>query len=70
MLILLRYGRRKVWLAGGAALVTVSFYFVFSGCHQCHEFFSNRGVLADVLYCSFLTAIFNVGWAAVQVETP
>jgi Na+/melibiose symporter-like transporter len=62
-----KYGRRKTWLAAGATLVSFSFYFVFSGCHPCHQYFRNMGVLADVLYCSALTAIFNVGWAAVQV---
>jgi Na+/melibiose symporter-like transporter len=66
--IAFRYGRRKTWVAIGAIIVSVTFYFVFSGCGKCQRFFRSEGTVWDVLYGAFLTGSFNVGWAAIQVK--
>lgn len=60
-----RFGRRKTWLAGGALIVNVAFFFVFSDCYLCHLV---PGRWFRVVYWSFLAATFNFGWAAVQVS--
>ncbi|KAF4323931.1 hypothetical protein BBO99_00002350 [Phytophthora kernoviae] len=60
-------GRRKTWLAGGALLVVLCFFFVFAACAP--EWFStapSRTVL--LVYYSTAASIFNIGWAAVQVS--
>ncbi|TYZ65243.1 hypothetical protein PybrP1_012339 [[Pythium] brassicae (nom. inval.)] len=61
------FGRRKTWLAGGALLVVVCFYFVFAACAP--RWFTNspsRVVL--VVYYAVAASLFNFGWAAVQVS--
>lgn len=60
-------GRRKTWLAAGALLVVVCFFFVFA--ESAPHWFSphpSRGVLVG--YYSAAASLFNVGWAAVQVS--
>ena len=57
-------GRRKLWHAGGTALVLVNFgLVVFSGLQP---FAGDDG--ATAAYLGTGAALFNVGWAAVQVS--
>ena len=60
----LGFGRRKLWHAGGTALVLVNFgLVVFSGLQP---FAGDDG--ATAAYLGTGAALFNVGWAAVQVS--
>jgi len=61
----LPFGRRKTWLFGGAILVNLSFFFVFSSCYICQG-----GSASDwygVAYYATLASTFNVGWASLQI---
>eukprot|EP00727_Mastigamoeba_balamuthi_P007088 m51a1_g30 hypothetical protein (521) ;mRNA; r:124313-126194 len=58
----IRWGRRKVWVLGGAVLVNLSFFFVFNRCWLCES----TGINETVWFAT-LASIFNVGWAALQV---
>ncbi|GFQ07767.1 major facilitator superfamily domain-containing protein 12 [Phtheirospermum japonicum] len=62
-----RYGRFKAWHAAGSLLVAVSFSSVFGGCLPCKIVGSNSFSMQTISY-SFFAAIFNVGWAATQVN--
>lgn len=61
-----RFGRRKTWLVGGAIVVNLSFYFVFSHCLFCDDISKDSEILL-VVYYSILAALFNFGWASLQV---
>lgn len=68
-------GKRKIWNFAGVLLVTLSYTFVFAVCAPClatghpvfyHEdsSFQTQKTIALAIAC----AIFNLGWAAVQVS--
>ncbi|KAJ0391048.1 hypothetical protein P43SY_011859 [Pythium insidiosum] len=61
------FGRRKTWLAGGAVLVIVCFFFVFAACAP-KWFTPTPSRLLLVVYYSVAASLFNFGWAAVQVS--
>jgi len=58
-----RFGKRFPWYFGGTVLVTVSFALIFYCILP-----PNSTENAKVLYYSFFAALFNIGWAAVQVS--
>ncbi|MQM22609.1 hypothetical protein Taro_055664 [Colocasia esculenta] len=62
-----RFGRFKLWHAGGSVLVAISFSSVFGGCLLCQILGINSAALRTIGY-SIFAAIFNVGWAATQVS--
>lgn len=61
------FGRRKAWLAGGALLVIVCFFFVFAACAP-RWFSETPSRLVLVIYYAVAASLFNFGWAAVQVS--
>ncbi|GAB9466125.1 Glycoside-pentoside-hexuronide [Globisporangium polare] len=61
------FGRRKTWLAGGALLVVVCFFFVFAACAP-RWFTDTPSRLVLVIYYAVAASLFNFGWAAVQVS--
>jgi len=61
------FGRRKLWLASGAFIVNISFFFVFSKCYLC-SIINEETQWFRVLYWAVFAATFNVGWAAIQVS--
>jgi hypothetical protein len=61
------FGRRKTWLAAGALLVVICFYFVFAACAP-RWFTPTPSRSALVVYYSVGASLFNFGWAAVQVS--
>lgn len=63
------FGRRHLWYLIGTILVIVNFFFLFARCVMCdltgdHQMNSD----ANLAYYAFAAALFNVGWAAVQVS--
>ncbi|KAF8380064.1 hypothetical protein HHK36_027534 [Tetracentron sinense] len=62
-----RFGHFKIWHGAGSVLVAVSFSSVFGGCPPCKIFGTNSTTMQTVGYSMF-AAIFNVGWAAIQVS--
>ena len=60
------FGRRKSWLVGGALLVIVCYYAVFGVCWL--DWFWTPTEEQLVIYYSIGAAIFNIGWATVQVS--
>jgi Na+/melibiose symporter-like transporter len=61
------FGRRKTWLAGGAVLVIICFFFVFASCLP-RWFTDHPSRIVLVFYYSISASLFNFGWAAVQVS--
>lgn len=59
-------GRRSSWLAVGALLVVVCYYMVF-GYNFLHWVDGIPSEMAAVVYYSVGAALFNAGWATVQV---
>ncbi|XP_020521950.1 major facilitator superfamily domain-containing protein 12 isoform X2 [Amborella trichopoda] len=62
-----RFGRFKLWHAGGSILVAISFSSVFGDCLSCEVLGIDSPTLRTIGY-SIFAAIFNVGWAATQVS--
>ena len=71
-----RFGRRKTWyplekltfrLFCGAVLVNLSFFFVFSPCYLANTTLFKEHPWLNGVYYGTLAAIFNMGWATVQV---
>lgn len=62
-------GRRKLWNAGGAIIVTICFLGVFGFCFVCGLLTGREPTSAEktASYAIF-ASLFNVGWAAVQVS--
>ncbi|RLN74059.1 hypothetical protein BBJ28_00000370 [Nothophytophthora sp. Chile5] len=60
-------GRRKTWLAAGALLVVLCFFFVFAVCAP-RWFSDTPSRMVMLVYYSAAASLFNVGWAAVQVS--
>ncbi|KAG7387973.1 Major facilitator super domain-containing protein 12 [Phytophthora boehmeriae] len=60
-------GRRKTWLAGGALLVVLCFFFVFAACAP-KWVSTNPSRVVLLVYYSAAASVFNIGWAAVQVS--
>ena len=60
-------GRRKLWNAGGAILVSICFLGVFSFCVACAISPSVSSAEKTASF-AFFASMFNVGWAAVQVS--
>jgi len=58
-------GRRKSWNAGGVVIVALNFWLMFGGVLH-GETASNTVVKA--VFLGLFAALFNVGWAAVQVS--
>lgn len=63
-------GRRKIWNAGGVVLVCVSFFGLFGICAACLLSPPGRPPSSEVKTAVFAlaAALFNFGWAAVQVS--
>ena len=59
-------GRRTSWLFAGAMLVVLCYYMVFGTC-VLRWFNPEPTQMALVAYYSVAAALFNVGWATVQV---
>jgi Na+/melibiose symporter-like transporter len=72
-----RIGKKKPWYIFGFLLVVPSFLMTFNTCLLCEAAcgHNNEGCSSDTLialqYVYFLTlpAVFNIGWAAVQIST-
>ena len=62
-------GRRKLWNAMGVVIVVLCFLGVFGFCFVCN-FITGRNPTSNEKTASFsvFAALFNVGWAAVQVS--
>ena len=61
-------GRRKIWHALGTVIVVLCFgLMVFSG-YSPFDITSEAGLQANGWYLALGAALFNVGWAAVQVS--
>lgn len=65
----LGFGRRKLWNAGGVLMVILCFLGVFGYCFVC-AFIKDREPTSVEKTVSFsiFAALFNVGWASVQVS--
>lgn len=59
-----KYGRRKIWHLIGTLCVTLSFPFIFNACFVCDE----SGFWIKFAYYASFIALFQFGWAAVQVS--
>jgi hypothetical protein len=60
------FGRRHLWYTIGTVLVFINFFFLFGRCVACDLTYMSPS--ASVAYYSIAAALFNVGWAAVQVS--
>ncbi|XP_066250431.1 major facilitator superfamily domain-containing protein 12-like [Euwallacea similis] len=58
------YGKRKAWHMIGTICVILTFPFIFSPCVKCE----NTSKTSQMLYYSVFIAIFQFGWAAVQIS--
>ena len=65
-------GRRHLWYFMGTVTVLANFYFLFGRCVLCDILGTAAEEEADsipvVVYYSIAAALFNVGWASVQVS--
>lgn len=73
-----RIGKRTPWFLFGTFLVIPSFILTFNTCYACEllcgwsdEVACNTGKYEIIAYVYYITlpAIFNIGWAAVQIST-
>uniref|UniRef100_A0A0D9Z2K4 Major facilitator superfamily (MFS) profile domain-containing protein n=1 Tax=Oryza glumipatula TaxID=40148 RepID=A0A0D9Z2K4_9ORYZ len=62
-----RFGHFKLWHIGGSILVGISFSSVFGGCLLCTVLGTDSYLVRTIGY-SFFAAVFNIGWAATQVN--
>lgn len=63
------FGRRHLWFLIGTILVIVNFFFLFARCVMCDLTGDDQmNSDANLAYYAFAAAMFNVGWAAVQVS--
>ena len=59
-----RYGRRKIWHLIGSICVSCSFPFIFNACFVCDD----SELWIKLSYYSVFIALFQFGWACVQVS--
>lgn len=59
-------GRRKLWNLIGVIIVAFCFFFVFGACFAC--LLGLDGMMQKTIFFSVFAALFNVGWAAIQVS--
>ena len=58
-----RYGRKKIFHLLGLAAIASTFFFIWHECFGC----SDTPYSYQVLYFSSFAAVFEFGWAAIQV---
>jgi Na+/melibiose symporter-like transporter len=63
-----RIGRRHSWYLGGTLLVLANFFFVFGICLPCVSVTPTPDSSILTIYYCVAAALFNVGWACVQVS--
>lgn len=59
-------GRRKLWNLIGVIIVTLCFFFVFGACFAC--LLGLESTKQKSIFFAIFAALFNVGWAAIQVS--
>lgn len=59
-------GRRKLWNLIGVIIVVFCFFFVFGACFAC--LLGLNSMIQKTIFFSVFAALFNVGWAAIQVS--
>lgn len=63
-----RIGRRHSWYLAGTLLVLANFFFVFGICLPCASVSPTPDSSILTIYYCVAAALFNVGWACVQVS--
>lgn len=63
-----RIGKRKPWYIFGTILVPLCFFWVFEKCYPSEGLSGNSELAVSTLWYCTWAALFNVGWAAVQIS--
>lgn len=64
-----RCGRRMPWYIFGTIVVYPCFFGIFYDCFACKMTNNEERRTTGTIYFCLLAAIFNVGWASVQIAT-
>lgn len=63
-----RFGKRKPWYFAGTIIVIISYIFIFENCLFSYVFHNVDEKILKVCYYSIFGALFNIGWAFIQVS--